>query len=274
MAIDKGKTGAEVVNPYDDRREKGKQVEEMFDSIAPAYDFMNSAMTFGLHRRWRDRALKAALDALGGMDGESEGSSGCSREEVKPDGGNVKVLDVATGTGDVAFRLHDMLPSAKITGIDLSEGMLEVARKKLSSFTDKERGLLAFGKADCLNLPFADDEFDLITVAYGVRNFENLLKGLKEMRRVLRRNGVLCIIELSVPEGKLTGLGYKIYSRHLIPAVGKLVSGDSRAYTYLPESIAAAPQRGEMARIMEKAGFTDIKWKSLTFGAVTYYIAR
>lgn len=270
MAGDKGKTGAEVVNPYDDRREKGKQVEEMFDSIAPAYDFMNSAMTFGLHRRWRDRALKAALEAL--VVGNDE--AGCRREEAREDGCKIRVLDVATGTGDVAFRLHDMLPSAKITGIDLSEGMLEVARKKLSSFTGKERELLAFGKGDCLNLPFADDEFDLITVAYGVRNFENLLKGLREMRRVLRKNGVLCIIELSVPEGRLTGLGYKIYSRHLIPAVGKLVSGDSRAYTYLPESIAAAPQRDDMAKIMGKAGFTDIKWKSLTFGAVTYYIAR
>ena len=114
----------------------------------------------------------------------------------------------------------------------------------------------------------------MITVAYGVRNFENLLQGLKEMRRVLRKDGILCVIELSVPEGRLTGLGYRLYSRHLIPAVGKMVSGDSRAYTYLPESIAAAPQRGDMARIMKRAGFSDVKWRSLTFGAVTFYIAR
>ena len=248
------KTGAERVNPYDDRREKGTQVEEMFDSIAPAYDFMNTAMTFGLHRRWRTIALRAAIKAL----------------PAPP----AKILDVATGTGDVAFKLHSLLPGAKITGIDLSTGMLDVARRKLESLPATERGKIAFGKADCLDLPYHDREFDLITVAYGVRNFENLLQGLREMRRVLRPGGILCIIELSCPEGKLTGLGYRIYSRRLIPAVGRMVSGDSRAYTYLPESIAAAPQREAMADLLRKAGFSDITYRSLTFGAVTYYIAR
>lgn len=251
---DMGKRGAERINPYDNSREKGEQVEEMFDSIAPAYDFMNTAMTFGLHKVWRDSALKAAIKKL---------------HTPAPD-----VLDVATGTGDVAFRLHSMLPPARITGIDLSKGMLEVARKKLASFPEKERALISFGKADCLHLPFHDNSFDLITVAYGVRNFENLLQGLREMKRVLRPKGVLCVIELSVPQGKLTGLGYRLYSRRLIPLVGKMVSGDSRAYTYLPESIAAAPQRDEMAKVMREAGFSDIRWKELTFGAVTYYIAR
>lgn len=255
MSKDKtDKTGAELVNPYDDKREKGTQVEEMFDSIAPAYDFMNTAMTFGLHRRWRNKALRAALKPL--------------LEKPK------NVLDVATGTGDVAFKLHSMLPEARITGIDLSAGMLDVARRKLESFPERERELIAFGKADCLALPYHNCDFELITVAYGVRNFENLLQGLREMRRVLQPGGVLCIIELSCPEGKLTGWGYNLYSRHLIPAIGRMVSGDSRAYTYLPESIAAAPQREAMAAILRKAGFTDITYKSLTFGAVTYYIAR
>lgn len=250
----------ESVAPYRsvETEHKGEQVEEMFDSIAPAYDFMNTAMTFGLHRVWRDKALKAVLKEFAS---ESEGSMPMS------------VLDVATGTGDVAFRLHKLLPQAEITGIDLSEGMLKVAREKLGALPESERKKICFGKGDCLALPFHDGEFDLITVAYGVRNFENLLQGLKEMRRVVRKGGRLCVIELSCPEGKLTGLGYRIYSRHLIPAVGKIVSGDSRAYTYLPESIAAAPQREKMAEIMREAGFNDIKWKSLTFGAVTYYIA-
>ncbi len=247
------KTGAERINPYDDRRQKGTQVEEMFDSIAPAYDFMNTAMTFGLHRRWRNKALHAAIKAL----------------PAPPS----LVLDVATGTGDVAFKLHTLLPTARITGIDLSAGMLDVARRKLEAMPEEEQKLLAFGKADCLALPYHDGEFDLITVAYGVRNFENLLQGLREMRRVLKPGGVLCIIELSCPEGKLTGLGYRIYSRRLIPAVGRMVSGDSRAYTYLPESIAAAPQREAMAAILREAGFTNTTYKSLTFGAVTYYIA-
>lgn len=249
------KSGAERVNPYDDRREKGEQVEEMFDSIAPAYDFMNTAMTLGLHRHWRDKALSAAVGMLG------KGQIG-------------NILDVATGTGDVAFRLHKMLPQARITGIDLSQGMLEEARKKLQTLPMPERELIAFGKADCLDLPYHIGSFDMITVAYGVRNFENLSKGLEEMRRVLRPEGVLCVIELSEPEGKLTGMGYRLYSRHLIPMIGKMVSGDSRAYSYLPESIAAAPQRGKMADIMRNAGFKDVKWKSLTFGAVTYYLAR
>lgn len=267
------KTGAEVVNPYDNRREKGEQVEEMFDSIASAYDFMNTAMTFGLHRHWRDRALKEAVKKLD-RDSLREKETNATSEAT---GNNIRkslnILDVATGTGDVAFRLHEMLPQAKITGIDLSVGMLEVARKKLGDLPTGERELIVFGKADCLDLPIHDSSFDLITVAYGVRNFENLLKGLREMRRVLRKGGVLCIIELSVPEGKLTGLGYRIYTRHLIPTIGRMVSGDSRAYTYLPESIAAAPQRGAMADKMKEAGFSDITWKSLTFGAVTFYIA-
>lgn len=249
----------EEIKPYD-VREKGEQVEEMFDSIAPAYDFMNTAMTFGLHKMWRDRALRAAVEAM--------------PEVWRIHSARLRILDVATGTGDVAFRLHEMLPKARITGIDLSSGMLDVARKKLAAMPENEMDLIAFGKADCLDLPYHDGDFNLITVAYGVRNFENLLQGLKEMRRVLCKDGILCVIELSVPEGKLTGLGYRLYSRHLIPVVGKMVSGDSHAYTYLPESIAAAPQRADMARIMKKAGFSDIKWKSLTFGAVTFYLAK
>ncbi len=249
------KNGAERINPYGGAGKKGEQVEKMFDSIAPAYDFMNTAMTLGLHHRWRDIALKAALSEL-------------------PAKGKFTALDVATGTGDVAFRLHEWFPWARITGIDLSAGMLEIARKKLAEMPGNAAKMVAFGKADCLALPYQDGSFNLITVAYGVRNFENLMQGLREMKRVLAPGGVLCVVELSVPEGKLTGLGYKFYTRTLIPAVGRLVSGDSRAYTYLPESIAAAPQRDDLAALMREAGFRDVRWKSLTFGTVTYYLAR
>lgn len=249
------KSGAERINPYTEGEEKGEQVERMFDNIAPAYDFMNTAMTLGLHRIWRDKALKAALKEM-------------------PSEGKFNALDVATGTGDVAFRLHEWFPWARITGIDLSAGMLEIARRKLEGLPGNASKMIAFGKADCLALPYQDASFNLITVAYGVRNFENLLQGLREMKRVLSPGGVLCVVELSVPEGRLTGLGYKLYTQTLIPAIGKLVSGDSRAYRYLPESIAAAPQRRALAEIMKKAGFRNIKWKSLTFGAVTYYLAQ
>ncbi|MDE5870166.1 MAG: bifunctional demethylmenaquinone methyltransferase/2-methoxy-6-polyprenyl-1,4-benzoquinol methylase UbiE [Muribaculaceae bacterium] len=246
-------SGAELVNPYRSDGGKGEQVEEMFDSIAPAYDFMNTAMTLGLHRRWRDKALKAA-------------SARISSPE--------NILDIATGTGDVAFRLAELYPDARIKGVDLSEGMLKIAADKLSSMPENIRERVSFEPGDSLALTFGDNSFDIITVAYGVRNFEHLRQGIAEMCRVLRPGGVLCIIELSVPVNPVLKFGYKIYANHVIPAIGRMVSGDSRAYRYLPESIAAAPQRDEMGTILNDCGFEDIKWKSLTLGAVTYYIAQ
>lgn len=244
----------EEVNPYNNAEEKGKQVEEMFDSIARRYDFMNSAMSLGQHKLWRNKALKAALKEL--------------------QGNNLKLLDVATGTGDVAFRLHELLPEALITGIDLSEGMLRIARNKLEELPLKDREKIAFGKGDSLSMPFHDGDFNLVTVAYGVRNFGDLRKGLEEMRRVLKPGGVLCIIELSTPRGLLTKPAYKLYSGKIIPWLGKKVSGDSRAYSYLPESIEACPQREDMASLLYASGFSSVEWKSLSFGALTYYIAK
>lgn len=248
------KTGAETINPYKSGGAKGEQVEQMFDAIAPAYDFMNTAMTFGLHRWWRNRALHA-LDI------------------PKATQSPMRALDVATGTGDVAFRLHTINPAMEITGIDLSEGMLNIAREKLAKMPADTRQKLKFRKGDSLALDFSDNSFDFITVAYGVRNFENLRQGYKEMLRVLKPGGHLCVIELSCPRSPMTRSLYNLYSRRIIPTVGKMVSGDSRAYTYLPESIAAAPQRDNMTNIMLECGFRDCRWKSLTFGAVTYYIA-
>lgn len=245
----------EEINPYNDKGEKGKQVEEMFDSIARRYDLMNAAMSMGQHHRWRNRALKAALKNL-------------------PEQTDLKILDVATGTGDLAFRLHDLRPESLITGIDLSEGMLEIARKKLEELPESERVLLAFGKGDSLALPFHDGEFDMVTVAYGVRNFSDLRKGLREMRRVLKPGGVNCIIELSEPTGWLTRTAYKLYSGRIIPWAGKIVTGDDKAYSYLPESIAACPQREDMAALLRASGYNHVEWKSLSFGALTYYIAK
>lgn len=245
----------EDINPYGGEEEKGKQVEHMFDSIARKYDLMNKAMSLGQHHNWRDKALKAALRELS------------PTEELN-------ILDIATGTGDVAFRLHELRPQASITGIDLSEGMLEIARKKLLEIPEPERQLLAFGKADSLALPFHDASFNLITVAYGVRNFSNLRKGLEEMKRVLKPGGTLCIIELSTPKNFFTRQAYKVYSGKFIPWLGKKISGDSRAYSYLPESIEACPQREDMAALLYAAGFNRVNWKSLSFGALTYYIAK
>lgn len=253
MESDRRLSGAELVNPYTDASGKGEQVEQMFDSIAPAYDFMNTAMTFGLHRWWRRRAL----DEVG-------------RRVKSP----ARILDVATGTGDVAFDLLQRYPDAEVRGVDLSEGMLAIAEEKKKRLPETDRRRMTFGAGDSLALEFGNDEFDLVTVAYGVRNFEHLRKGLSEIRRVMRPGGTLCIIELSCPSNPVALRLYNIYSRGIIPAAGRLVSGDSRAYSYLPESIAAAPQRGDMTRILAETGFADATWKSLTMGAVTYYIAK
>ncbi len=240
----------EEVNPYG-VGEKTEQVEEMFDSIAPAYDFMNRCMTFGLCGWWRNRALSMAVEA-------------------QPRA--ARVLDVATGTGDVAFQLLKRYPDAEITGVDLSAGMLEVARRKAGEIPGGNR--VRFEQGDSLALPYADGTYDLVTIAYGVRNFAHLDRGLTEICRTLRPGGTICVIELSVPANPVMRAGYNLYSNHLIPLVGRWVSGDKSAYTYLPQSIAACPQRDGMTALMRRAGFDNCRWRSLTFGVVTIYIGK
>jgi len=238
----------EKITPYGSDTPKEQQVEEMFDAIAPAYDLMNRAMTFGIDRLWRAKAVGMLRRCAPG-----------------------RVLDVATGTGDLAILLARRLPSAHITGVDLSSGMLAIGRKKVADAGLTER--ISFMEADCLALPFADASFDCITVAYGVRNFANLEAGYREMRRVLRPGGMLCVIELSTPESSLVKPFYKFYTRAIIPAVGRMVSKDSRAYSYLPESIAAVAQREDMCALMGRAGFADAAYRSLTFGVCCIYTA-
>ncbi|MDE6682768.1 MAG: class I SAM-dependent methyltransferase, partial [Muribaculaceae bacterium] len=153
-------SGAELINPYGETDHKGEQVEQMFDSIAPAYDFMNTAMTFGLHRYWRNRALKAA-----------------AKRCASPS----DILDIATGTGDVAFHLAANHPMAAVTGVDLSHGMLDIAKRKVKEMPEEIRRRIAFEQGDSLALQFGNGSFDLVTVAYGVRNFEHLRQGLDEM---------------------------------------------------------------------------------------------
>ncbi|MDE6200162.1 MAG: bifunctional demethylmenaquinone methyltransferase/2-methoxy-6-polyprenyl-1,4-benzoquinol methylase UbiE [Muribaculaceae bacterium] len=238
---------AERINPYSgDSRDKTSQVEAMFDSIAPAYDFMNSAMSFGLHRRWLRKAIGEAAA-----------------------GAPAKILDVATGTADVAIALSRRLPQAQITGIDLSEGMLEVGRRKVSKAGLEEK--IELQQADCLHLPMADGSFDCVTVAYGVRNFEHLLEGYKEMARVLRKGGRLVVIELSTPKSAFVKPFYKFYTRCVIPVAGRMVSKDVRAYSYLPESIAAVAQGEAMTALMQQAGLRDTTFRTMTFGVCTIY---
>ncbi len=238
---------AEHISPYTgDSRDKTSQVEAMFDSIAPAYDFMNAAMSFGLHRRWLRKAIAEA--ALGNP---------------------VEILDVATGTADVAIALGRRMPQARITGIDLSEGMLEVGRRKVARAG--LGGRIELRQADCLHLPFDDESFDCITVAYGVRNFKRLLEGYREMVRVLRKGGRLVVIELSTPPSPVVRPFYRFYTRCIIPAVGRMVSKDVRAYSYLPESIAAVAQGKDMTSLMERAGLSGTSFRRMTFGVCTIY---
>lgn len=239
----------EKINPYtDDTRHKAEQVREMFDSIAPAYDFMNRAMTFGIDRLWRRRAVRLMHNV--------------SHRDI---------LDIATGTGDLAILMATLLADSRITGVDLSEGMIEIGRRKVADKKLDKR--ISLRTADCLDLPFDDNTFDCITCAYGVRNFENLAAGYREMHRVLRPGGMAVIIELSTPPSPLVKPLYRLYTRYIIPTVGRLISNDTRAYSYLPESIAAVPQRDAMTAIMTDAGFTDCRHISLTFGTCTIYVA-
>ena len=256
-------SGAELVNPYREGEHKAVQVEEMFDSIAPAYDFMNTAMSFGLHRHWRNKALSAASAVMARLQNRDRGY-----------GAGLSILDIATGTGDVAFELHRRFPYARILGVDLSAGMLKIAGEKLEKADESAKKHISFEQGDSLQLPYADHSFDMVTVAYGVRNFAHLDRGLAEMARVLRPGGTICVIELSEPVNPLLKSLYFFYSHKLIPLLGRFVSGDKSAYTYLPQSIAACPQREAMTALMRGAGFGACRWKSLTFGAVTIYYGK
>ncbi|MBR1543918.1 MAG: bifunctional demethylmenaquinone methyltransferase/2-methoxy-6-polyprenyl-1,4-benzoquinol methylase UbiE [Muribaculaceae bacterium] len=239
----------EQIKPYNELGNKAEQVEQMFDSIAPAYDFMNRAMTLGIDRWWRKVAVKRLKAA-------------------QPQ----HVLDVATGTGDFAIKVLRHTGAAHVTGIDLSEGMLQVAREKVdkAGLADK----ITFSRGDCLALPFADNSFDAVTVAFGVRNFQDIERGYREMLRVLRPGGQLCVLELSTPQNRFIRFFYDIYAMHVIPFLGSLKSGDRSAYRYLPLSIAAVPQGSEMCRIMTRAGFTHATATGLTLGVCTLYIAN
>lgn len=237
----------ESINPYSsDPRPKSEQVRDMFDNIAPAYDFMNRAMTFGIDRLWRRKAVKMLAN-----------------------GPHNTILDVATGTGDLAILMAQRTDAKKIHGIDLSHNMIEAGQHKVKNAGLESR--IEFSVADCLNMPFSDCTFHAVTVAYGVRNFEDLLRGYTEMYRVLRHEGRLTVIELSTPSSPFIRPLYRFYTRHVIPWIGRLVSKDVRAYSYLPESIAAVPQGLEMTRIMRQAGFTDTSFRRLTFGTCTIY---
>ncbi|MEI6684149.1 MAG: bifunctional demethylmenaquinone methyltransferase/2-methoxy-6-polyprenyl-1,4-benzoquinol methylase UbiE [Bacteroidota bacterium] len=227
---------------------KKEIVREMFDDISPKYDFLNHFLSFGIDRGWRKKLVRI-LDTY------------------KPP----RVLDVATGTGDLAISIAALKPQ-KIVGIDISEKMLEIGRVKLV-----EKGLdqlITLRMADAEKIPFSDNSFEAITVAFGVRNYENLALGLQEMRRVLRPGGVMLILEFSHPDTFPMKQLYGIYSRFVIPVMGRIISGNIKAYTYLPESVAAFPSGNDFLKILEKTGLKNTKQLRLSMGIASIYVAE
>lgn len=235
-----------TVKPYSDSElTKKEQVEQMFDNISGKYDELNHILSMGIDISWRKKVVRLI-------------------KEKNP----ASVLDIATGTGDLAIMLAEAT-NAKITGFDLSAGMLEVGRKKIAEKKLENRIEMIQGDAE--NMPFADNSFDCITVAFGVRNFENLKSGLDEIYRVLKPGGKFVILEFSQPEGFPMKQLYWFYSKNILPLIGKKISKDSSAYTYLPESVKAFPYGEEMKNILKKSNFIKVVNKKLTFGISSIY---
>jgi len=238
---------SKTVVPYQaDQGTKKEQVADMFNNISKTYDFLNHFLSLGIDIIWRKKAineLKALQPKL--------------------------ILDVATGTGDFAFEALSILKPEKIIGVDISSGMLSIAQQKI----DKRQLGSSFEVklGDSEKLPFDDSMFDAVTVAYGVRNFENLETGLADIQRVLKPGGKAVVLEFSKPKVFPVKQLYKLYFNYITPAIGKLFSKDARAYTYLPESVAAFPDGQAFVALMDKTGFKNTKCRPLAFGICSIY---
>ena len=240
---------AENVKPYKERTDnKKKQVADMFDNIAHKYDFLNHLLSLGIDKGWRKKAIKMV-------------------SQYKPK----QILDLATGTGDFAFVAMRLKPE-HIEAADISEGMLEVGRQK-----NEKRGfgnIIDFVYGDSENLQYPDQHFDLVTIGFGVRNFENLKQGLTEMRRVIKEDGHVCIIEFSKPRSFPMKQLFAFYSKYILPLIGRLFSKDKAAYTYLPESSRAFPDGEDFIKILDDIGYSETFEKRLTGGIATIYLAK
>ncbi|MBQ9260981.1 MAG: bifunctional demethylmenaquinone methyltransferase/2-methoxy-6-polyprenyl-1,4-benzoquinol methylase UbiE [Prevotella sp.] len=238
----------EAIKPYDERAEKGQQVEQMFDNIAPTYDKLNHRLSWDIDKGWRKKAI-------------------CYLKPFNPQ----TILDIATGTGDFAILAAEMLHPKRLVGADISEGMMEIGRKKVTAKGLQE--IISFEKEDCLKLSYPDNSFDAVTAAFGIRNFASLDMGLQEMCRVLKPGGHLSIVELTTPVSFPMRQLFHIYSHSLLPVYGRLISKDTSAYSYLTKTIEAFPQGERMTDILHEAGFSKASFKRLTFGICTMYMA-
>lgn len=235
-----------AVKPYSADGSKREQVERMFDAISPRYDLLNRLFSLGVDQGWRRKVIRLV-----------------AAEKVD------RLLDVATGTADLALMAAGKVPH--VTGVDISEGMLEHGREKVKKAGLAERITLVRG--DAADLPLAEESFDAVTVAFGVRNFEDLPQGIRGMLRVLRPGGRLFVLEFSRPHG-LIGPFYRFYFHRVMPFVGRLVSKDSAAYSYLPASVEAFPEGTAFETILRDAGGRDVRSERLTGGIATLYTAR
>lgn len=238
-----------TVKPYTDEGSKRDQVEHMFDAISPKYDLLNRAFSLGIDQGWRRKVIRLV-----------------KQEPV------ARLLDVATGTADLAILAARRSAAGEVVGVDISEGMLRHGRQKVKAAALDARVTLQ--RADSAALPFADGSFDAVTVAFGVRNFEDLEKGLREMLRVLRPGGRLFVLEFSKPRRAPMKQLFRFYFHRVMPAVGRVVSRDSAAYTYLPQSVDAFPEGADFLRILERCGGREARARPLTGGIATLYTAR
>ena len=233
------------LTPYNTGESKKEQVATMFNNVAGTYDFLNHFFSLGIDKLWR----RKMVNLIG---------------KTNPK----QILDVATGTADLAIAETRLNPE-RIIGVDISEKMLAVGREKIKKYPNIELRL-----ADGENLPFTENEFDAVSISFGIRNFENAIAGLSDMRRVLKPGGKLFVLEFSKPTNWFIKKIYYFYFCHVLPFVGKIVSKDARAYAYLPESVRIFPDGKKFVELLQYAGFKDIECKPLTFGISTIYIAE
>jgi demethylmenaquinone methyltransferase/2-methoxy-6-polyprenyl-1,4-benzoquinol methylase len=236
------------VTPYNNSDSKKNQVAQMFDNIAFRYDFLNSLLSLGIHKGWRKKCIKLIA-------------------KKNPQ----YILDVATGTADFAIEALKLKP-IKIVGVDISEGMMKFGRVKIEKLKAQSKITLHYGDAETCDL--ADNSIDAITVGFGVRNFENLEKGLINMNRILKPGGQICILEFSTPRKFPFKQFYKFYFKFVTPTLGKIFSKDARAYTYLPESIKVFPDNEHFVSILKNCGYVNASFESLNFGLAAIYLAE